>query len=63
MEFQRGIFEQKDNGSLMVKRTGRQGSGILTSMSIANCFIILREDSNGVVEGDTVEIQPFYGGV
>ena len=61
MEFQRGIFEQNDDSSLTVKRTGRQGSGILTSMSIANCFIILKEDSNGAEEGDTVEIQPFIG--
>ena len=58
-EFQRGIFKQDADGLLSVKRTGKQGSGILTSMSIANCFIVLREDSNGVEKGDTVEIQLF----
>lgn len=58
-EFQRGIFEQDDAGNLLVKRTGKQGSGILTSMSIANCFIVLDEDSTGCEIGDTVKIQTF----
>ena len=60
-EFQRGIFKQDENGQLVVKRTGQQGSGILTSMSIANCFILLPEKSAGVEEGDVIEIQPFSG--
>ncbi len=60
-EFQRGIFEQTPEGTITVKRTGKQGSGILTSMSIANCFIVLPAESKGVVEGDIVGIQPFSG--
>ncbi len=60
-EFQRGIFEQTPNGKLTVKRTGKQGSDILTSMSIANCFIVLPEDSNGIAKGEEVRIQPFTG--
>ena len=62
-EFQRGIFEQDDKGDLVVKRTGMQGSGILTSMSIANCFILLDEKCAGVEEGDIIEIQPFIGSI
>ncbi len=58
-EYQRAIFKQRDDGSFTVKRTGKQGSGILTSMSIANCFIVLSEDSGGIKVGDTVDIQPF----
>ena len=58
-EFQRGIFKQDESGELIVERTGKQGSGILTSMSIANCFILLDEKSSGVEEGDIVDIQPF----
>jgi molybdopterin molybdotransferase len=58
-EFQRGIFEQTPEGKFTVKRTGKQGSGILTSMSIANCFIVLAEESGSITEGDTVRIQPF----
>lgn len=62
-EFQRGIFEQAEDGQLVVKRTGKQGSGILTSMSLANCFILLPEESAGIEEGDLVEIQPFSGSI
>ena len=60
-EYLRGIFEQNSSGEFEVRRTGKQGSGILMSMSMANCFIYLPETSSGVNEGDTVEIQPFSG--
>ncbi len=60
-EYIRGIFEQTPEGEFIVRRTGKQGSGILMSMSLANCFIHLNADSNGVNEGDTVEIQVFEG--
>ena len=58
-EYLRGVFEQTNTGEFEVKRTGKQGSGILMSMSLANCFIHLPNDSNGVQAGDSVEIQPF----
>lgn len=60
-EFQRGTFKQTADGHLTVKRTGKQGSGILTSMSLANCFIHLPPESIGVNEGEAVEIIPFSG--
>ena len=60
-EFQRGTFEQTADGTLIVKRTGKQRSGILTSMSIANCFIVLPAESKSIKKGDTVKIQPFFG--
>ncbi|MGQ0657530.1 MAG: molybdopterin molybdenumtransferase MoeA, partial [Chromatiales bacterium] len=44
-----------------VTKTGMQGSGILTSMSHANCFIILPQDSGGVEPGTVVDVQPFAG--
>ena len=62
-EFQRGIFEQQENGEIVVKRTGRQGSGILTSMSIANCFIYLAEESATIEVGESVQILPFSGSI
>ncbi len=58
-EFQRGILEQDDNGQLTVKKTGQQGSGVLTSMSRANCFILLPEDCDGITSGESVQVQPF----
>ncbi len=61
VEFQRGVLGQDEGGALVVRKTGMQGSGILTSMSHANCFIILPQDCAGVEIGDPVEVQPFAG--
>lgn len=56
-EFQRAIASSDDWGNLQVKLTGKQGSGILTSMSRANCFIVLNEDCGSIMPGDSVMIQ------
>ena len=61
VEYQRGIFEKDKNNNLTVRKTGPQGSGILRSMSEANCFIVLPIDSKEVNPGDSVDIQPFEG--
>jgi molybdopterin molybdotransferase len=56
-EFQRGIAALDENQQWQVGKTGKQGSGILTSMSHANCFIVLPDDNAGVEPGDMVSIQ------
>jgi len=58
-EFQRGIATLDETGEWRVGKTGKQGSGILTSMSRANCFIVLPDDNAGVEPGDEVSIQFF----
>ncbi len=58
-EFQRGIATLGDDGEWQVGKTGKQGSGILTSMSRANCFIVLDDKNTGVEPGDEVKIQFF----
>jgi len=58
-EFQRGVLTRAGDGRLLVGRAGFQGSGVLSSMSAANCFIVLPEDSGPVAEGDEVTVQPF----
>ncbi|VAW75814.1 Molybdopterin molybdenumtransferase [hydrothermal vent metagenome] len=58
-EFQRGILRCGADGKWLVSTTGLQGSHVLSSMSRANCFILLATDSTGAVEGDTVQVQPF----
>lgn len=58
-EFQRAIASSDELGNLQVKLTGRQGSGILTSMSLANCYIVLNEASSSINAGDEVTIQFF----
>lgn len=59
VEYQRGVYTLNDNGEYQVTKTGQQGSGILRSMSDANCFIYLPMESEGVRKGQTVEIWPF----
>jgi len=54
--FIRGFF-YTENDNLFVNSTGPQGSGILTSMSIANCLIIIPEEIERVKTGDLVDIQ------
>ena len=61
VEYQRGILQKDEDGDLVVVKTGAQGSGILRSMSQANCFIILPIASSGVEPGEFVDIQPFSG--
>ena len=58
-EFQRGIYRQDEAGTFSVGKTGKQGSGVLMSMSRANCFILLPEDCDGIAAGESVTIQPF----
>lgn len=60
-EFQRGILSRDDTGNLQVRVTGEQGSGILRSMSEANCFIILSTDQGNVTPGTQVEVQVMEG--
>ena len=61
LEYQRGILERDSNGQYQVRGTGKQGSHILTSMSQANCFIILPAECAGVEAGEPVQVQPFAG--
>ena len=58
-EIQRGILEQDAQYGLVVKTTGKQGSGVLSSMSRGNCFIYLAHDSETVEAGDKVVVHPF----
>lgn len=60
-EFQRGILARDTDGQLSVRVTGEQGSGILRSMSEANCFIILPTDQGNVTPGTLVEVQVMDG--
>jgi molybdopterin molybdotransferase len=60
-EFQRGVLERDSHGTWSVRVTGEQGSGILRSMSEANCFIILPTDQGNVAPGTLVEVQVMEG--
>jgi molybdopterin molybdotransferase len=59
-EYQRGVLSRED-GALKVRITGQQGSGVLRSMSEANCFIVLEHPRGKVQAGERVQVQPFEG--
>jgi len=58
-EYQRGILERAQTGDWQVRTSGKQGSGILRSMSLANALVILEHDRASVEPGETVEVLPF----
>jgi len=55
-EYQRGILF-RDGSEWKVRTTGQQGSGVLRSMSEANCFIVLEHDRGNVEAGELVSVQ------
>lgn len=59
MDFQRGIVSTNADGELVVTTTGSQGSGILTSMAQANCYIVLEANQGWVDEGQFVQVKLF----
>jgi molybdopterin molybdotransferase len=59
VEYQRGILSRNELGELEVAITGGQGSGMLTSMSLANCFVILDQFQGDTPTGAQVTVEPF----
>ncbi len=62
-EFSRGVYAFNAQGQLTVRTTGKQGSGILRSMSEANCLIEIAPAIDTVKVGESVTIIPLQGRV
>ncbi|OOG54312.1 gephyrin-like molybdotransferase Glp [Polaromonas sp. C04] len=60
-EYQRGIVSTAPDGSLQVRTTGNQGSGVLSSMVQANGLIVLHHAQGNVAAGDAVDVMMFDG--
>ncbi|MGE6103385.1 molybdopterin molybdotransferase MoeA [Aeromonas veronii] len=60
LDFQRGIMSQGPNG-LEVRSTGSQDSAVFSSLSRANCYIVLERERGRVAAGETVTVEPFGG--
>lgn len=60
-EYQRGILTHGEDGMPQVRITGSQGSGILRSMSEANCMVVLHDEQGNVAAGDMVDVLMFEG--
>lgn len=62
-EYQRGIVARTPEGTLSVRTTGNQGSGVLSSMVEANGLIVLHHGQGNVAVGDTVDVMMFDGAI
>ncbi|QGZ43026.1 molybdenum cofactor guanylyltransferase [Pseudoduganella flava] len=60
-EFQRGILTVEPDGTRSVRITGSQGSGILRSMTEANCIVVLPDERGNVAAGEPVDVLLFEG--
>lgn len=60
-EYQRGVLSRDAAGRYSVRLTGGQGSGVLRSMSEADCFIVLEHDRGKVAAGELVSVQLMEG--
>ena len=60
-EYQRGIVSTTAEGTLQVRTTGNQGSGVLSSMVQANGLIVLHHHQGNVAVGDEVDVMMFEG--
>jgi molybdopterin molybdotransferase len=58
-DYQRAIFYRDEQGELWVKPNGKQGSGIMSSIANANCYMVLEQDAEDVQVAENVNIQPF----
>jgi molybdopterin molybdotransferase len=62
-EYQRGWVSSAADGSLQVRTTGNQGSGVLSSMAEANGLIMLHHDQGNVAVGDLLDVLMFDGAI
>lgn len=60
-EYRRGQLFINEVGRVAVRTTGGQGSGILRSMSDANCLVVLDHDTSLTKVGDLLTVLPFDG--
>lgn len=60
-EYQRAVVISAMDGSLQVRTTGQQGSGVLSSMAAANGLLVLHHDQGNVAIGQEVDVQMFEG--
>ena len=62
-EYQRGWVWTATDGTLQVKTTGNQGSGVLSSMAQANGLIVLHHAQADIAAGDTIDVLMFDGAI
>ena len=61
VEYYRAFLERDAQDRLIVRHIGKTGSGLLHTMSDANCLILLDDEAGPVEPGTEVPVQPFFG--
>ncbi|MDC8831186.1 molybdopterin molybdotransferase MoeA [Alteromonas gilva] len=59
LDFQRAVFTQNADGTLSVTPLANQSSGVMTSFTRANCYMLIPADTATLNAGEFVDIQPF----
>jgi molybdopterin molybdotransferase len=62
-EYQRGFVSSSADGTLQVRTTGNQGSGVLSSMVQGNGLIVLHHAQGNIAVGDEVDVMMFEGAI
>jgi len=62
LDFQRGELYYDADRTLLVRATGRQDSNRISSLTQANCFIVVPADEGNLDAGTRVLVQPFAMG-
>ena len=62
-EYQRGFVSSAADGTLQVRTTGNQGSGVLSSMVQGNGLIVLHHAQGNIAVGDEVDVMMFEGAI
>ncbi len=62
-EYQRGWVSTAPDGSLQVRTTGNQGSGVLRSMAEANGLMVLHHAQGNIAMGGEVDVLMFDGAI
>lgn len=57
-QFRRGVLHRESGGGYSVSFIGGPGSHLLASLALANCLVVLDEDTTEVVAGSPVTVMP-----
>jgi molybdopterin molybdotransferase len=57
-QYRRGVLHRESGGGYSVSFIGGPGSHLLAALALANCLVVLDEDTTEVVAGSAVTVMP-----
>ena len=58
-DFQRAYYYRDEQGQLWVEAQENQSSGVMSSITKANCYLLLTQFQGNVAQGENIKILPF----